>query len=219
MKIDIASLALKTDREITEDAAKLRGFISSKFNEHSILHNHSIGNSYVYSYPLIQYKIINGQAYILGIEDGAETLKQISNDIDVLKLAKNTYEVNKRILHEREFDIKPSSQEKYEFLSPWLAFNPKNFEMFNSLNDWKDKKIFLNRILVGNILSMAKGLGIIVNRRLFAHSHLDAEFVKFKSVNVQGFIGEFKVNFDLPDYFGLGKGVSQGFGVVKKIKE
>lgn len=219
MKVDIVSLVLKTDNEIKEDAAKLRGFIGNKFNEHSILHNHSIGNSYVYSYPLIQYKVINGQASILGIEDGAETLKEISSDIDVLKLANSSYKVSEKILYEKEFDIKPSSQEKYEFLSPWLALNPKNFDTFNSLNDWKDKKIFLNKILIGNILSMAKGLGIIVNRRLFVHSHLDAEFVKFKSVNVQGFTGEFKVNFDLPDCFGLGKGVSQGFGVVKKVQE
>jgi len=34
-----------------------------------------------------------------------------------------------------------------------------------------------------------------------------------------GFLGEFEVNFDIPDYLGIGKSVSRGFGTVKKIKE
>ena len=31
-----------------------------------------------------------------------------------------------------------------------------------------------------------------------------------------GFVGKFKVNFKIPDYLGLGKSVSRGFGTIKK---
>jgi len=31
------------------------------------------------------------------------------------------------------------------------------------------------------------------------------------------FIGTFSVNFEIPDYWGIGKSVSRGFGPVKKI--
>jgi len=31
-----------------------------------------------------------------------------------------------------------------------------------------------------------------------------------------GFLGTFSVNFEIPDYWGIGKSVSRGFGTVKK---
>ena len=33
-----------------------------------------------------------------------------------------------------------------------------------------------------------------------------------------GFFGTFSVNFEIPDYWGIGKSVSRGFGTVKKVK-
>jgi len=81
--------------------------------------------------------------------------------------------------------------------------------------DWKEKKNFLNNIMIGNILSMCKGLDFVVDKKQYAHSYLDDETVKYKGVDIIGFRGEFRVNFKIPDFFGLGKGVSQGFGAVK----
>ncbi len=66
---------------------------------------------------------------------------------------------------------------------------------------------------------MCKGLGIIVNKKLYAHSLLDSHKIIYKGLNFLGFTGEFKVNFKIPDFFGIGKGVSQGFGTVKEIKK
>ena len=65
---------------------------------------------------------------------------------------------------------------------------------------------------------MSKGLGIIVNKRLYAKTHFDIKQVKYKSVVMNAFVGEFKVHYNIPDYFGLGKGVSHGFGCVKQIE-
>lgn len=33
-----------------------------------------------------------------------------------------------------------------------------------------------------------------------------------------GFLGTFFVNFEIPDYWGIGKSVPRGLGTVKKIK-
>jgi hypothetical protein len=33
-----------------------------------------------------------------------------------------------------------------------------------------------------------------------------------------GFLGLFMVNFTIPDYLGLGKSVSRGFGTVKRVE-
>jgi hypothetical protein len=34
---------------------------------------------------------------------------------------------------------------------------------------------------------------------------------------MKGFKGTFAVNFELPDYIGLGKSVSRGFGTIKRV--
>ena len=36
----------------------------------------------------------------------------------------------------------------------------------------------------------------------------------FKSTPILGFLGTFSVNFEIPDYWGIGKSVSRGFGTV-----
>ena len=217
MKFNIVNLILKTDSKLTATPAKVRGYIGNTFNEYPILHNHYSNDKFLYSYPFVQYKVINGDIVIVGIDEGAELVKKIAPELSVLSLDKE-YKVTEKLIHEKEFDIKPSSQEKhYKFITPWLGLNQKNYPKYVNAESWKDKKEILNKTLVGNLLSMSKGLGIIVNKRLYAKTHFEEKIVEYKGVKMNAFTGEFKVHYDIPDYFGLGKGVSQGFGCVKQI--
>ncbi|KZX17621.1 CRISPR-associated endonuclease Cas6 [Methanobrevibacter filiformis] len=217
MKINTSYLILKTDKPVNEGSNKVRGYIANTFKDYFLLHNHYSENSYSYSYPLIQYQVLGGQVSILGIEEGVKTLKEISNDLNELKL-ENTYNITERIMYDKTTDIKTTNDEiHYKFLSPWLALNTTNYSKFKELKMWKDKKLFLNNILIGNILSMAKGLGIIVDRKIYPKTHLDSEVTMYKSIMMEGFTGEFKIRFKIPDFFGLGKGASQGFGTIKEI--
>lgn len=217
MKFDVVKLVLKTDIPIDVSPSKIRGFFGKNFKKYSILHNHLSNDKYRYSYPLVQYNVIGGNIVILGIDNGGKILKSLSADLSSLTLDKE-YKIMEKIIYEREYDIKPTREERhYQFITPWLALNTKNYSKYNDLNSWKEKKELINKILVGNILSMSKGLGIIVNKRLYAKTKLDIKQVKYKSVYMNAFVGEFKVHYDIPDYFGLGKGVSHGFGCVKQI--
>jgi hypothetical protein len=216
MKLKTVHLVLKTDRPIGESASKLRGYIGSKFSDYPILHHHISEVGYLYTYPRVQYKILGGTPYILGIEEGAAVLREISDALRELVLNNNTYRITQRVLYDQEVVVGPSRRnQQYIFITPWLALNPANYEKYREIKEWRDKKDFLNGILVGNILSMCKGLGIVVDKHLHVHSHLDAGKVEYKNAPLMGFTGEFRVNFVIPDLFGLGKGVSQGFGVVK----
>jgi len=218
MDIKTLVLTLKTDKPIEESASKLRGYIGEKFPEYPILHHHVQEVGYLYTYPRVQYKILGGTPMILGIEEGAEVLKKISGDIEELQLGKSSYKVNEIQMNQINAEFGPCRENlHYKFLTPWLALNPENYQKFQEMRDWKEKKIFLNGILIGNILSMCKGLDFIVKRELYAHSHLDEQTVEYKAIPLIGFTGEFKVNFRIPDLFGLGKGVSQGFGTVGAI--
>jgi len=40
---------------------------------------------------------------------------------------------------------------------------------------------------------------------------------KLKGTPMLGFLGTFSVNFEIPDYWGIGKSVSRGFGTVMKV--
>ena len=218
MMLDTAVLSLKTNRPVHEPAGKLRGCIGGMFPEHPLLHHH-VDGGYLLTYPKIQYKVIEGTPFILGIEEGAGVLKEISGEIKRLELGSSIYEVAGRQINEQEMEvIATRNMHRYRFLTPWLALNKENYEKFKEIYEWRERKFFLNNILAANILSMCKGLGIIVDRSLYVHTHVDEKIIEFKSIPLKSFTGEFIVNFRIPDFFGIGKSVSQGYGTVKNIE-
>ena len=109
----------------------------------------------------------------------------------------------------------------YSFLTPWLALNEANYDRYQGAG-LGERRDMLRRILIGNILSMSKGLGYVVTEEIKV-SKLDVYPVKepvwLKGVRMVGFKGAFAVNFELPDYMGLGKSVSRGFGMIKRVQE
>jgi len=86
-------LILKTSKPVKEDSSKLRGFIGNGFKEYPILHHHIEEVGYLYTYPRVQYKILEGTPIILGIEEGAAVLKKISDGITELQLGKSRYKL------------------------------------------------------------------------------------------------------------------------------
>lgn len=64
---------------------------------------------------------------------------------------------------------------------------------------------------------MSKSLGYKVPESIKADIHdLKEVPTKLKGTPMLGFLGNFSVNFDIPNYWGIGKSVSRGFGTVKK---
>lgn len=217
MILDTAVLILNTDRPVKEPVAKLRGFISNQFSDYTLLHHH-VEDGYLRTYPKVQYKIIEGTPFMIGIDEGAKVLKEISGDIKKLELGRSIYIVSSKQINEQEAEVVPQRViYNYRFLTPWFALNEKNYFRFMEMNDLREKELFLNNILVGNLLSMCKGLGIIVNVKLNVRSHLNEERIEFKGIHFTGFSGEFAVNFMIPDFFGIGKSASNGYGTVKRI--
>ena len=216
MFLKVLILTLKTEKPVTEPASKLRGYISQQFPEYPLLHHHIKDVGFLYSYPRVQYKVLGGTPVILGLEEGADILKKIVDDINELQLGNHTYLVEELQINQRKEELGPTHPVlQYRFVTPWLALNPDNYKQFHQICDWKEKKLFLNRILIGNILSVCKSFNYLVTRHLHAHSHLDIHTIEYKGIPLLGFMGDFRVNFRIPPFFGLGKGVSQGFGVVR----
>lgn len=220
MKLKTTYLVLKTKKPVEEDASKLRGYIGRRFSEYPILHHHLGSVSYIYSYPRVQYKVFGGTPSILGIEEGGEVLKEISGNLSELLLGPNAYELNQKVIFEQESEFGLSTDYMhYKFLTPWNALNQENYTRYKRLRYWSEKKEFLNSIITGNVLSMCKGLAIEIRGEIYVHCKVDECIVRYKGIPVTGFLGEFDINFIIPDFFGLGKGVSEGFGVIKGIKD
>ena len=105
---------------------------------------------------------------------------------------------------------------KYKFITPWLALNQNNIKKYTAA-DLIEKEEILKRVLIGNILSFSKGMDYTVDETIIVKLDLNQIDVKFKQKDMLAFIGEFFINFEIPDNFAIGKGISRGFGTVKKI--
>ena len=105
-------------------------------------------------------------------------------------------------------------------LRKWLPFNSNNYNEFLQLEGLAARAEFLQRILVGNILSMCKGLGIRLERDITCEilKMEEPRLELYKGVKMMSFDVEFKTNVSLPDFCGLGKGTSLGMGMVKMMK-
>jgi len=206
-----------TDNRIGQgDIPKMRGYISHTFPQYTELHHHLEGDKLLYQYPHIQYKVLSNIPMVIGIDSGVEVLKSIYDKIDEFKIGCEIQIIfEKQIIVRNEEFVVSDKTKGYTFLTPWLALNQENYNKWNTLSN-HEKQERLNRILIGNILSMAKGLRYVVTEEIKAEMDVRPVLTKLKGVPMVGFLGRFCVNFAIPDYLGLGKSVSRGFGTIKK---
>ena len=188
-------------------------------NADILYHNHN-GDALVYHYPMVQYKRINQCAAIVAIDSGADALGQfLSSGVTHLQLG------------EREDDFKVADVKavnclvqvwdgEFDYhLRKWLPFNSENYQEYKSIEDLSDKVQFMEKILVGNILSFAKGVGVSLESNVTCKikSMDNQQLIKYKGVKMMSFDIVFKTNVTIPDFVGIGKGVSLGFGMVTRI--
>lgn len=215
MEIDIRRVIYDDIKLKTRDAEKIRGYIGNKYIENSLLHNHD-DKKYIYRYPLVQYKVLNGIPIIIGIGEGAESISKIGilNDEFIIN-NKKYITFQKQIIKVVSEIASTDDYIEYELLTPWIALNQKN--IFDYINgNLIEKEEILKKILIGNIISMSKGLNYTVDKQIFCWVNLKEVSVNLKGKKHIAFVGRFKVNFNIPDYLGIGKSVSRGFGTVKK---
>lgn len=216
MNLKIYKLTIKTDKPINADAHHLRGFIGTQFANSELLHNHSFNNSFLYIFPRVQYNVVKGNAMILGIEEGTDIVKSIEPMLSILHLKGVLYNVIEKIVTEKEIDFGViNKQIPYTFLTPWLALNESNYKKYEKFGDLQKRKELLEKILIGNIISMSKSLGYTVPEPIKVNiGNLKEVKTSLKGNPMIGFLGDFSVNFEIPDYFGIGKSVSRGFGTI-----
>lgn len=215
-KIDIFKITYCDINVSIRTTSMIRGYFATKYNEIDKMHNHK-ENNYIYRYPVIQYKVIDNNPVLLGINEGANILKEkliyLEDEITIgdLEVISQQRKIERLVCDIGECD----KIIKYEFLTPWVALNQNNIKKYIEY-DIIDKEMLLQKILIGNILSFCKGIGYTVDKKLKVKLDLKETKVILKGNSMVGFIGIFYTNFELPNYIGIGKSISRGFGTIKK---
>jgi hypothetical protein len=190
--------------------------MAQRLGNHVLLHHHT-EMGLVYAYPRIQYKIIGGLGKIIGLAEGVEVLGKIK-PMEALQLGNDFIRVEEIELEKKAVMIGlENDQNWYYFITPWLALNDKNYQDYMRSGDNIKKRKMLEKILIGNMMSLSKSLGFTVPDNIYVEiKGLQEKNVELKEMPMLGFMGSFRSNFVIPDYWGLGKSVSRGFGTIRK---
>lgn len=210
-------LTLEPPRPACGTAPDLRGFFAKKLAEYTELHRDEAG-TFIYRYPVLQYKMIDNIPTAIGINEGAHVLKQISGEHPEIRLGTETCKItgHSAAIREEAFGIADTIR-PYEFATPWLPFSQENYRRFYKLKGKEDRDGFVRKILVQNISSLSKSLGYDIPAQITCTTNLHFQKERQDGVSDMAFTGKFQVNFLIPDYLGIGRSVSHGFGAVKKV--
>lgn len=221
MKLKLLIFKIESNRYFSPRMAeKIRGYFGNLYKNDPLFHQHTEDRRLIYHYPRIQYKIIKGIPYIIGLTEGVDALKEKFIEIQQLVLDDKEYEVFQKSIKIEEVSFGTTEDQiQYRFLSPWYALNQDNYKKYLRTNLGTKRIMLLKRILIGNLLSLSKSLREVVTDEIIVGDMNAFEYTfNLDDIPVLGFKGTFQVNFDIPNYLGIGKSVSRGFGTVVKVE-
>jgi hypothetical protein len=202
------------------DAHQLRGYFGNLFKEKSeLLHNHMGNGELRYNYPLVQYKVIDQVPMLVALADGAQLLPQLFLQIRELNIKGTVYPVHQKQIEATTWEpVFKNELLRYQFKTNWMALNQANHKRYQN-SSRRERQELLNRTLVGNMLSMLKGIGVFADEKIEAQVSITNEReAKFKNNRMLSFTGSFRTNLQLPNFIGLGKQVARGFGSIHHLE-
>ena len=221
MKTKLLYVLFRNELHVSE-IELFRGAILSQMPSSIVLFHNHIGEKFRYSYPLIQYKRFKNRAFIVCISDGVEAIGNLFSLSDFhFWLGERELKMEISSIRTQDFLIQIWHENFIYKLNRWLALNEKNYKEYQALEGVGERIAFLEKKLVGNILSFAKGIGFYIEQEITCKI-LDISFSSwslYKGVRMKTFSVVFKTNLSLPEYIGLGKGVSIGYGTLFRVKK
>jgi hypothetical protein len=187
--------------------------------ENELFHNHN-DEGFRYAYPLIQYKRKNGKPLLLCLDKGVESSSHFfSNHQEGIMLGNRKYDLIVDELNLSTASLNVTNGSFNYSLTDWLPLNQKNHKVYFSLKSEIDQLEFLEKIITGNILSFAKGIEWLITSQIKVRINKvnNIKKITIKQNPRMAFNITFSCNIRLPNYIGIGKNASLGYGVLESI--
>jgi len=217
MILPVFTLFLEPENPCQFSPDRLRSFFRKKSEHYTFVHKQS-PEHFIHRYPVIQCKWIKNRILVIGIGQGADLLQEISGHGEDIIAGTDRF-----IICGRDQDIRHETfcmSDKtcsYEFLTPWLALNQQNARKFYNLKGKQERDAFMQKILAGNLTTLAKSLDYALPATLMCVSRVRFRRERIHDENVMVFVGSFETNLIIPDYLGIGQSISQGFGTIRSV--
>tara|TARA_Y100001970_G_scaffold93197_1_gene117486 strand:- start:732 stop:1703 length:972 start_codon:yes stop_codon:yes gene_type:complete len=209
------TIRLITDKPVRKTPYQVKGVFMKQFSKEKIVPflDGKLRNKYLY--PRVQVKILNEKIFIIGIKEGVEPVMSLIDNVKSFNFGDITINIDKYEIEENFGQFKVIKKLfRYKFITPWIALNKSTGGKYRFLND-QEKPLFLNKLLGQNLLFIAKELGEEIKTKIF--TKVIVENIVPEKIEDNGwgaFAGEFKTNFILPSYTGLGNGITRGYGTL-----
>lgn len=204
------------------DIPKLRAAIIEKTKrESSLFHNHLDDNHYIYRYPLIQYKIKDRKPCLICLSEATEDIHYLLKQKDfAFNINGKPYKFEIEDLNLRYHKLQTwDTSFTYSILN-YMALNQDNFNLYKRCTSMLERIGFLENLLTKHIEIFATELGahLPIELELKINDIIGEKSIEYKGIFHLTFSLQFTTNLDIPSYVGIGKGVSIGFGIVRKVE-
>lgn len=203
------------------DIPKFRAAVIEKTKRESdLFHNHIESDKFIYRYPLIQYKVTDKKASLVCLNEATDDIHYLlkQKSFDFMIGGKNVkYEIDDvRLKYET---IQTWDTDFTYNIHNWIAFNQENFKKYQELEGMSQKLIFLEEMLKKHIMIFMEAVEANepIPLKVIIEQIKEEKYIEYKGVFHLTFSINFISNLTMPNLIGLGKGVSVGFGIVKRL--
>ena len=206
---------IKTDKPVRKTPYQVKGVIMKQFPNDEIVPMLNGAYRKKFLYPRIQVKVLDEEIFIIGLNQGVDPIMKIKDEIKELNFGDITFKVEDCDLEESAqlFNL-TSNLIKYKFISNWVALNNSTNNKYQNMND-ANRLEFLNKLLGENIVFLAREVGFDFEKNIFSRINISSlEPISEDQKGWGAFQGEFYSNIILPNYIGIGNGITRGYGTI-----
>lgn len=203
-------------------SSSVRQYFADNYS-HPLFHNHNPDGKSIYRSKgaPFQFKVINNEVFILAINEGVDFAKSFQWPDEIkMPLGYTGLVVELKLCSTTSIQANFQQTEFrcYRNISPYIALNQDKYKAYLTLSECERRKA-VEKGLVDHILTSAKWCEITVSHKI------QATLIQMKAGNPIKIKDElyftpfdvmFECNTEIPDYIGIGKFVSRGYGTVVK---